>query len=83
MAIYLKWHMCPCHEPLVAQNTIVQILSVCLVQIPLPNYSQPRAVNFCKCYVRFYRNTFLGYIISIWYSYAVVMVICLDNPVAS
>ena len=22
MAIYLKWHMCPCHEPLVAQISI-------------------------------------------------------------
>ena len=26
MAIYLKWHMCPCHEPLVAQIEFVQIL---------------------------------------------------------
>ena len=25
MAIYLKWHMCPCHEPLVAQVLFVQI----------------------------------------------------------
>ena len=22
MAMYLKWHMCPCHEPLVAQISI-------------------------------------------------------------
>ena len=22
MAIYLKWHMCPCHEPLVTQISI-------------------------------------------------------------
>ena len=26
MAIYLKWHMCPSHEPLVAQIQFVQIL---------------------------------------------------------
>ena len=26
MAIYLKWHVCPCHELLVAQIQFVQIL---------------------------------------------------------
>ena len=28
MAIYLKWHMCPCHEPLVAQIQFVWLARV-------------------------------------------------------
>ena len=45
MAIYLKWHMCPCHEPLVTQISIhpsreyIYIRFVCYSMVSLtPNY---------------------------------------------
>ena len=38
MVVYLKWYMCPCHEPLVVQISICQILLADIIPRPLNKF---------------------------------------------
>ena len=50
MAVYLKWHMCPCHEPLVPHNSICLNTFVVVVIVVIAVREQKLSDSIaCQC----------------------------------
>ena len=56
MVIYLKWHMCPCHEPFMAQSSIYSNYFADTIFCHILSYINHSNYKKCKQIILYFQN---------------------------